>query len=293
MNTNPFLSKEISLKRVFKGLAITIPCTIMILYIGIYYLDLIDSSLREYYVGQEKETVLGVEERTDFEIEYASELEDITKAYGIDEYIYNWDGIVEGYYLQTNYIREPRFYFSGDTAEVSEEWRLRDGYKLELYCPSKLLKEVIPGDYYLCTIKYNGALVSDSVRYYISYPEEGKTVFAQVSMVVYSTSPYVKIKDQEFLVVGSYAGGSYDDISVFKLEEGNPIRVPFLYDGKVEDTWTVSSPMSFRLLYSEGSNWKFVTHHRNPATGPLNVYRIWSLGEEYFTLDRTIGDIVE
>jgi len=293
MSSNPFLSKEISVKRILKGLAITIPCTVMILYLGIYYVDFIDTSLREHYSGEQELEVLGVEEKTNFEIEYASELEDITKGYGIDEYIYNWDGVVEGYDLQTNYIREPRFYFSGDTAEVSESWRLRGGYKLELYCPPKLIDEVVPGDYYSCTVKYNGALVSESVRHYISYPEEGKTVSSQVSMVVYSTSPYENIEGQEFLVVGHYAGGSYDDITVFKLVNGKPVKVPFLYGNKLEDTWMVSSPMSFKLLYSENSNWKFVTHHRNPATGPVNVYRIWSLNEDRFTLDRTVGDIVE
>ncbi len=293
MSSNPFLSKEVNLKRVLKGLTITIPCTIMILYLSIYYLDLIDTSLRQHYLGEQQIEVLGIEEKTNFEIEYASELEDMTKGYGIDEYIYNWDGIVEGYYLQTSYIREPINYFSGDTAQVSEKWRLKDSYELELYCPPKLIEEVIPGDYYLCTVKYNGVLVSDNVRYYIEYPEEEKTVYSQVSMVVYSTSPYVKIKEHEFLVLGSYAGGSYDEISVFKLVDGVPIRVQFFYEDKLEDTWKVSNPMSFRLLYSEDSRWKFITHHKNPATGPLNVYRIWSLDQDKFILDRTIGDIVE
>ena len=162
-----------------------------------------------------------------------------------------------------------------------------------LYCPPKLIREVIPGEFYTCTVKYNGVLVSDGVRYYIDYPEEEKTVYSEVSMVVYSTSPYVSIGEQEFLVLGEYAGGSYDDISVFKLVDGKPVRISFFYENKLEDTWMVSNPMSFRLLYSEDSNWKFITHHRNPATGPVDVYRIWSLGEKYFTLDRTIGDIQE
>ncbi|HCC68061.1 TPA: hypothetical protein DEP90_02550 [Patescibacteria group bacterium] len=297
MSSNPFLSKEVKFKRVLKGLAITIPCTIMILYLGIYYIDLIDSSLRQHYSTVPEVEVLGVEEETDqeadFEEEYAIELEDIKEGYGIDEYIYNWDERIEGYSSQSNYLREPIFYFSGDTAEVSQTWRLRDGYELELYCPPKLLAEVIPGEYYTCTVTYNGILVSDSVRRYISNPDEGKTVDSKVSMVIYSPFSYSTVKEHEFLLVGSYAGGSYDDISAFKLEDGEPIKKQFLYDDKLEDTWSVSNPMSFGLVYSEDENFKLVTHHRNPATGPVNVFRIWSLGEEYFTLDRTIGDIVE
>ncbi len=297
MSSNPFLSKEVKFKRVLKGLAITIPCTIIILYLGFYYVDLIDSSLREHYSSNPQVEVLGVEGETDletdFEEEYSIELDEIKEGYGIDEYIYNWDGVIEGYSSVSNYLREPIFYFSGDNAEVSRTWRLRDGYEVELYCPPKLLEEVIPGEYYTCTVKYNDILVSDNVRRFISSPDEGKTVDSNVSMVIYSPFSYSMIKEHEFLVVGSYAGGSYDDISVFKLEEGKPVKKQFMYEDKLENTWSVSNPMSFGLVSGGDENFKLVTHHRNPATGPVNVFRIWSLGEEYFTLDRTIGDIQE
>jgi hypothetical protein len=293
MTKTPFLSKEIKSKRVLKGLAITIPSTIMFLYLTVYYIDFVDTSLREYYGGNETVEVLGVEQEADSEIKLDEELEEIKEAYGIDEYFYNWDGKVqEGYYLQTNYLREPKFYFSGDTAELSQSWRLRNGYELELYCPPKVLSEVIPGDFYTCTVTYNGTLLSDDVRYYISSPDEGKTVDSTVSLVVYSPPSYSEVKDHEFVVLGTYIGGSYDDISVFKLEEGTPIRLPFL-DEELQDTWMVSHPMSFNLFYSEDEKFKLVTHYQNPWSGPVNVYRIWDLGDEYFTLDKTIGDISE
>ncbi len=63
MSNNPFPSKEVNLKRVLKGLAITIPCTIMISYLSFYYIDLIDTSLREHYLGEQQDEVLGVEEK--------------------------------------------------------------------------------------------------------------------------------------------------------------------------------------------------------------------------------------
>ncbi|MDD4381778.1 MAG: hypothetical protein PHE21_00305 [Candidatus Dojkabacteria bacterium] len=59
MNSNPFLSKEISFKRILKGFAITLPCMIMIFVIGNYSYNFIDSTLRSHYVG---EKVLGVED---------------------------------------------------------------------------------------------------------------------------------------------------------------------------------------------------------------------------------------
>jgi hypothetical protein len=287
MSNNPLISKDISLKRIGKGILITLPIIIMIFVIGSYYINIIDTSLREHYVG---EKVLGIE-KSNFETEYASELEQITKDYGIDEYIHNWDDMIEGFNTQNTYLREPIFYISGNTAKVSQVWTLKNGYKLNLYCPPKALKDVIPGEYYLCTVKYNNVLLSDTVRYYISPVDEGKTSEAIVSLVIYSPDSYEKINDYEIAIVGSYKGGSYDDISVFKLEKGIPIKMDFLYKEENLETWTVSNPMSFTLLYNDAGDLKLVTHYKNPATGPVNVYRVWNLENNIFVLDKTIGDI--
>jgi hypothetical protein len=299
MSTTPFLSKEIKAKRVFKGLLLSSLCIVMILVIANHSYTTIDNYLRNHYAPpQERATikekeVLGeeIEDEIDFEEEFSIELEEIKKGYGIDEYIYNWDGKVEGYSSLSNYLREPIFYFSGDTAEVSQTWRLNNGYELELYCSPKVLEGVVTGEYYTCTVKYNDILMSDEVRHYISSPDQGKTVDSKVSMVVYAPFSFSKVKEHEFVVLGSYAGGSYDEISVFKLEDGEPIKKQFMFKDEFQDIWQVSNPMSFGILYSEDESFKLVTHHTNPATGPVHVFRIWSLGEEYFTLDRTIGDI--
>lgn len=292
MNSNPFLSKEVKFKRISKGFAIAFPVIIMIFVIGSYYFNLIDNTLRNHYVGDKKEIVLGTE-KTDIQIEYPDEFEEITKGYDIDEYIYNWDEEVDGFYTQSNYIREPIFYTSGDTAKVSQTWILKNGYKLELYCPPKKLKDVIPGEYYQCTVKYNNILISDTVRHWIAFPDEGKTVSTQVSLVVYSPSYYEKVNTYEIIVVGTYAGGSYDDISVFKLENGKSIQLKFFCDDELQDTWMVSNPMSFRLLRNEEGDLKLVTHFWNPASAPVKVHRIWNLDEKVFRVEKTIGDIIE
>lgn len=59
MSSNPFLSKEVKLKRVWKGFAIAFPVVIMIFVIGNLYINLIDDTLREHYIENK---VLGVED---------------------------------------------------------------------------------------------------------------------------------------------------------------------------------------------------------------------------------------
>lgn len=87
--------------------------------------------------------------------------------------------------------------------------------------------------------------------------------------------------------------GSYDDIYVYKLENGKPVKIQFLSGDELKDTWLVSNPMSFRLVYSTNEEFKLVTHYRNLWSGPVNVYRIWNLEQDKFMLERTVGDIVE
>ncbi len=59
MSRTPFLSKEVSLRRVLKGFAIISPVLIMIFVIGSYYFNLIDQTLEEHYTENK---VLGVED---------------------------------------------------------------------------------------------------------------------------------------------------------------------------------------------------------------------------------------
>lgn len=288
-NKNLFFSTEIKARRIMKVFIIALPLVIMISFIGNYIINTTDNFLKMHYLGEYDEKVLGSEE-SKFEMVYKEEIEEITKNYGIDEYKYNWSGEVNNFFVQDPYIREPIFYLSDQTAEIYQNWDLINGYDFELNCPPIELNKVIPGDYYSCSVKYNGTLLSDSVRYFISSPDSKKTREGTVSLIIYSPSSY-EINTGEFAVLGSYAGGSYDDIVVFKLVDGMPIQLEFNYQEDKRDNWSVSNPLSLRLFYDERGEIKLVTHHHNPATGPVNVYRIWSLSNGVFTLDRTIGDI--
>ena len=55
MTQNPFFSKDINLKRILKTLAITILCTIIILYLGIYYFNTNEQESPIFEQGSVKE----------------------------------------------------------------------------------------------------------------------------------------------------------------------------------------------------------------------------------------------
>lgn len=287
MNNNPFLSKKIKFKRIFKGLSIGLPVAIMIFVIGSYYVNLSEEYLRDKY---QTENVLG--EEVTFEEKFPKELEAFKKNYEVDELIYSWDDKLEGYYEAYPFISIPRYYHSGEKASISQEWILNGGYLLELYCPEKKLSEVIAGDYYTCTVKYNGVTLSDDVRYYIEWPEyKAKPVRANVSMVVFSPREIADFDNYEYLVLGSYLRGSKDDISFYSLENGKAVRFSFEYKGEAKKTWNVEYPVGVSLYISREGDKRFVTQLHDPSMPGKGIFRIWNFEEKNFILEKTIGDI--
>lgn len=162
------------------------------------------------------------------------------------------------------------------------------GYKLVLDCPEIELSKVIVGDPYACKVEYNNQLINDNVRYDIYSWEEGKSMPSYVSLVVYSSEKF------EILVFGEYSGGSFDDISVYRLQDGKTKLIPFNYKNELKDTWKVESSMSIGLYYNKNEDLKLVTAYHEPSMGPLRgVIREWKLGDESLILERTFGNIVE
>ena len=62
MSTNPFLSKEVKLKRVRKGFVIAFPVVVMIFVISNYYINLIDDTLKNDNIRIKEEITIEVEE---------------------------------------------------------------------------------------------------------------------------------------------------------------------------------------------------------------------------------------
>jgi hypothetical protein len=103
-------------------------------------------------------------------------------------------------------------------------------------------------------------------------------------MVIYSSSKY------EYLVVGKWESGSKDSITIYKLEDGKAIKIPFNTKDKKEDNWTIEHPMSL-LLYDNQREQKLVTSIHDPSMSHIQVFRIWKLKKDTFELEKTIGDI--
>lgn len=299
MKNNLFQNKEINLKRIRKGITTGLPVAIMIFVLGNHYINLIDDSLRDKYQTEkivyvdkekvvlvDKDDVLG--ERITIEEEFPDEFTKLTEDYGIEEYVLNWDGTIVGYYKENEYISPPKFYLSGVKDKVSETWSLNNGYKLVLDCPEIEFSKVVVGDSYACKVEYNNRLINDNVRYDIYSWEEGKSIPSYVSLVLYSSEKF------EILVLGEYRGGSFDNISVYRLQEGKSQLIPFNFKNELKDTWTVESSMSLGLYYNKNEDLKLVTAHHEPSMGPLRaVLREWNLGDESLTLMRTFGNITE
>ena len=286
MTLKPKKPSNISLKRISIGFVILFPCTIMIIVIGMYYYNLIDSSLRQHYIGKQTNEVLGIT----LEEKYPSDLERITETYKVDEYVKHWEFDEEGYYYTSKYLELPKTSLYGPNAKWEQEWKLKDNINLKLSCPPIEFKDAFPGRYFSCSLSYNEKLIDKGVRYHIDCPDDGKTCSGEVSMVVFSPT-YPLSAEFEYIVVGSYQGGSYDTISVFRLENGEATLIPFNDGSEDKDEWWVSDPLSVDLYSNENNGVKFVTRFHNPATGPVNICRIWDIGDKSLVLDKTVGDI--
>jgi hypothetical protein len=294
VKNNPFLSKEVKLKRVLKGFAIGLPVAIMIFVLGNYYINLIDDSLRDKYqtekiVYVDKENVLG--EEIALQEEFPDKFAEMTKNYGIDEYINNWDGKVEGYREQEGHISSPEYFISEQNSIVSDQWELKGGYELSLECPER--GGIVTGNAYSCSLEYKNKLISDTVRHDIYSWLEKESIPSYVRFIVYSLDSTQTLKDIELLVIGEYSGGSFDTVSVYRLEDGKATLISFYYKEEYRDTWLVESPIDVSLFYNTEGNVKLVTGYHEPSMGIRSVSRVWNLGEDFLSLDRTIGNVIE
>ena len=65
-----------------------------------------------------------------------------------------------------------------------------------------------------------------------------------------------------------------------------------LFENKFEDVWLVESPLSVALFYNK-EGIKLVTGYHEPSMLVRSVWRVWNIGKESLTLERTFGDILD
>ena len=222
------------------------------------------------------------QEQISFEKKYSLELKELKKTYNIDKYIYDWNKDIEGYEQTDQLLNKPKYQLTREKSDVNVIWTLKDEYTLELNCPKEDIDNIVYGDPKGCNLKYNDNVVEENVRYEV-WEDEGN-IEGEVSMVIYSSSKY------EYLVVGKWESGSKDSITIYKLEDGKAIKIPFNTKDKKEDNWTIEHPMSL-LLYDNQREQKLVTSIHDPSMSHIQVFRIWKLKKDTFELEKTIGDI--
>lgn len=274
MSSNPFLSKEVKSRRVWKGFAIAFPVVIMIFVIGNHYINLIDDSLRDKYqtekiVYVDKDNVLG-EEYTDF-----SDSEDFQTDY--TKWLYNEaDRIVDNYDFSDKEIKPliqiPTYEFSTSKDVYEESYKLSSEDTVTVSC-EKLKSEFDPVfDVHGCDVLFN----SKEVLYAWSWTDNKEI------------SPHITIFDNEkleypLIALGEQFGpASRDNLSVYKVVDGELMQLLF---NSSEETWFVDP---YTKMYQENGKEFFVTYFHDPAMIEKSLTRVWEVQDKSLKLIETI-----
>lgn len=259
-----------------RTIIITIICFLTIIGIGIYLISILDTTLIA------KNNVLGVETKPQLEGTY-----DIN----IDEYTYTYDWTYEQYTQLEPHINKPEYYIEESNSVVILRWNLKNESILELSCPDVRMQLTVTGEYYSCILKYNNIIVSNNIRYDLYSSENISSNAGNVSFVVYSDI----LTKEEYILTGSYAGESHDDISVFRLVNGKAIPLPFVDGDTTSNQWNISRPMIFRMYESNGE-YKIITYYHEPSMGIDNnlegIYEVWNISENQLVKEKTIGEVI-
>jgi hypothetical protein len=292
MTNPPFLSKEVSIKRLIKAILLFIVLPITLFIGGAYIYLTIDNVFYEKYfepcicekavLGTEKPTLIG---------EYGY-LRNIA-----DEYLWQWDWSREGYNKFNRYIDYPQYYHLNHKVSITDNWILKDGYKLELKCDEVDIKEIAPFDPYSCSLYYNDHMVTNNVTQ-VSFCkdfENYENCSGQVRFTLFSDG-YDETTSPEYLVTGSWASGSKEEISIYILEEGDISKIPLISrDGLKDDVYTPFH--SFELYKSYEDEIELVTLFHEPSMGSKNnvegIYEIWTLKDGSFYLENTVVDLYD
>lgn len=301
MKRNPFLSKEVNLKRIFKALKIGLPVVIIIFVLGNHYINLIDDTLRNHYAGENQNKDIPVEEVKDNKVlgEFSFPSDSLFYA---DEYVDTWIDEREGYEKLIRHIDEPSYYFKdGEIVTLKDSWLLKNGYELNLVCEEvDLKKRTDPADYLTCKIYYNGNLVVDNVYYnpYCHSLDNSRDCHGKVSFAVFSY-PYL-FGYPEFLATSFLPNGFDSSISIFNLENGKAKRLSFeTKEGEVYEDIGARGFM-FELyeeqdpdntsLQREVRTIELVNFEFNPSfpIGIDGIYHIWEIKDDHFVESKTI-----
>jgi hypothetical protein len=298
MSSNPFLSKDVKLKRVLKGFAIILPVTIMIFVIGGYYINLIDDTLREHYLGEKQEKVLGFKEEENISPAVTDEpKEEYWSFEDADLFITgelgSWDSLdLEGYTEMDKEINIPE-YEAELGSVIKDEWSIGEDETLYLECEEIREAYLVPPAWPTCSLRLNSDVIYDKVRSEFFCDDYGdytnpKGCKLTVGMILYSR----KDLDSKYLFLSSgISVGSDTTIFAYELEEGGFQECSKSFGGR-------GGMNIVKLFYSNDNkdDIRLITYFYDPMLLESNVgaiYSEWIVSGNMFELDKKVVSVWE
>jgi hypothetical protein len=285
-----FFSWEVNVRRLSKAilLLVVFPVTLFILgaQLSIKVGDLFSREEERNKCYQSN--ILGTESPT-----LIGEYGDLRRI--ADEFVWEWDWKREGSRRINKFISYPEYYHDSYIADINDSWMLKGGYELDIMCEEVNLKVVAPFDPYPCTIYYNDKEITDTLSQ-VSHCEDFENYSncsGVVRFTVYS-SRYDGIDEPEYLVTGTWASGSKEDISIFTLKDGNFEKLSFSGRKGLSKTVFISYE-GYELYINDEGDIELVTYFQEPSMGSDNnvqgIYEVWELKNGIFYLRETIVDL--
>ncbi len=302
MKTTKFFSKEIKLGRVFKGLGVSLACFIMLGFISFFGIDSTLNLFDRYSATTltQKSEVLGVNDEAKLVGTYGDVYPNDPKT----EFVWDWERSREDYYLLEKFIENPEYFLPRWKGIVSQTWLLKNQKELKLVCPDLTKELVIAGNYYNCTLSYNGKVLKKDVRMTGSCKDFDKQndCSAEVAFTVYSNR-WGDHNSDEYIVANTWASGSKDWATVFKLNNGKSTKLMFTNGYKSTDKLYISS-YSFDL-YGKSSTWEneqnfndeivFMTMFHEPSMGSdnnvENIFEYWMIKGNNLEFQKKVVDL--
>ena len=311
-----FINNKVSKKRKLIGKIILfgIICPIFLFFIGyiLYasFVENMESEIRKEYYSKCMDQLL---QKCDYQNNNKEEYELEPTLIGNydfvpDEYVWNWDMDEYGYFFLNRYIDIPSHYIPKKTYTLKESWNLKNNYPLELNCNPIDVKNLEEDTTYKCSISYNGKVISTNVRHdiFCLYPKT-KSCYDLTGVALYSNK-YTS-GNEEYLFLISDAGETLNDLSVYRLDNGEYLPLMFKYEYKGENfskqTYIISST-KFEL-YGVGKYGMFdklmdgdmelVTFFTEPTMGVYNniygIYSIWAVERDGLYLRKSVMELIQ
>ncbi len=278
MSSNPFLSKEVSVKRIMKGIAISLPCMIMTFAIGSYYADILfptKSTSKPLVLGTADISLLDPEDKTYYE--------------GADIFTndkWNPNGYIKiekavdtpQYDIQTGSIVKDKFDI-GDSDYLYLECREidKDSLSIPPYWPS-------------CSLKLNNSTLTDNLRSDVVCEDYDNNAGCkqEIQLIIYENENL----ENKYLFFSTldYVGSSYN-IVAYELTKDTYSRLYFDFKTFISEDKLTRGNMDLYMAFTDDSksDFRLITYFYDPSMQSISgIYNEWKVTNGRWLLDKKI-----